>query len=191
MGSRKFLIFFVLASITGHALVLALTTRVDWTLTPQPDKKEPQEKVMTVELKADPNPAPNPGRRPPASRTGSSAGPPVAVHGLAREYSASLTGDPGPYGTYLLMVRRKIERLWVYPPQALAQLGEGDAVIRFTIDANGALSGYYVMATSGSPLLDEGALAVVRAAAPYEPIPAAFNLSRFHITATFSYRVGD
>ena len=64
-------------------------------------------------------------------------------------------------------------------------------MIRFTIDANGSLSGYDVMTTSGSAVLDQGALAVVKAAAPYAPLPAEFNLSRLHITATFSYRMGE
>jgi len=64
-------------------------------------------------------------------------------------------------------------------------------VIRFTIDANGSLSGYDVMTTSGSAILDQGALAVVKAAAPYAPLPAEYNLSRLHITATFSYRMSD
>jgi TonB family protein len=185
MTAKKFIIPFVLASLAGHALVLALTSRVDWTLGSQPEKSQTDEQVMTVELKA----SPKPDHPPSFHRRGGNT--PATVTGVGREYSAVLQGDPGPYGDYLLHIRRKIERLWVYPPQALAAQGEGDAVIRFTIDANGALSGYYVMATSGSPVLDEGALAVVKGAAPYEPIPAAFNLSRFHITATFSYRVGD
>ena len=182
MTAKKFLIPFVLASIAGHALVLALTTRVDWTMSP-PDA--PAQEVMTVELKtppedAAPRPLPRGGERPQAAGAG---GP--------REDSAALQGEASPYGAYLLMIRRKIEQLWRYPPQALAGQEEGNAVIRFTIDANGALSGYHVTATSGSQILDEGALAVVRAAAPYAPLPPAFNLSRLHITATFSYRMGD
>jgi TonB family protein len=75
------------------------------------------------------------------------------------------------------------------PQEALSRKTEGNAVIRFTINASGALAGYYVTSTSGSPVLDEGALTVVRAAAPYAPLPAAFQLARLHITATFSYRM--
>jgi len=182
MKTRKFLIPFVLASLAGHALVLALTTRIDWTVSPP---EEPAQKVMMVEMKAPPeeavprHPLPPRAHAPSAGKSGS------------REDSVALEGGSSPYGAYLLMIRRKIERLWSYPPQAIVEQEEGTAVIHFTIDASGVLSGYHVTATSGSPVLDEGALAVVRAAAPYEPLPEAFNLSRLHITATFSYRMGE
>ncbi|MBU4073960.1 MAG: TonB family protein, partial [Proteobacteria bacterium] len=95
----------------------------------------------------------------------------------------------GRYEAYLIQIRQKIEQLWSYPPEALSRKTEGNAVIRFTINASGALAGYRILATSGSPLLDRGALTVVRAAAPYAPLPAAFKLARLHITATFSYRM--
>jgi outer membrane biosynthesis protein TonB len=44
------------------------------------------------------------------------------------------------------------------------------------------------MTPSGIPVLDEGTLAAVRAAAPYAPLPKDFKLARLHITATFNYR---
>ncbi|MHB9097580.1 MAG: TonB family protein [Syntrophales bacterium] len=185
MTAKKFLIPFVLASLAGHAFVLALTTHVDWAVSPP---EEPTEKIITVEIKAPlERAAPRPHRSPP--RGGHSKA--VGVGGGAREGSVALQGEPSPYSAYLLVIRRKIERLWSYPPQALAQQEEGNAVIRFTIDADGSLSGYHIVTTSGSQALDEGTLAVVRAAAPYAPLPEAFNLSRLHITATFSYRMGE
>ena len=45
MTTKKFLIPFVLASLAGHALVLALTTRIDWAVTPL---SEQASKVMTI-----------------------------------------------------------------------------------------------------------------------------------------------
>lgn len=178
MMTRKFLIPFVLASLAGHSLVLALTTRIYWTASPVP------EKVMTVELKAPPE---NKTRsKPPRSKETQAAA--VAGDGI-REDSVALQGELGPYSAYLLMIRRKIDQIWSYPPQALSEQREGNAVISFTIDASGALQGYHVTSTSGSSVLDEEALAVVRAAAPYAPLPADFNLARLHITATFSYRM--
>lgn len=186
MTAKKFLIPFVLASLAGHALVLALTTRVDWAVSP-PD--EPAQEVITVEIKAPlERAAPRPHR---PSRRGEHPKMVGVGGGGAREGSVALQGEQSPYSAYLLTIRRKIERLWSYPPQALAQQEEGNAVIRFTIDADGSLSGYHVVTTSGSQALDEGTLAVVRAAAPYAPLPEAFNLSRLHITATFSYRMGE
>jgi periplasmic protein TonB len=182
MMSKKFLVLFVLASLAGHALVLALTTRIDWTVSPP---SEQTQKVITVELKGPPEKeARSSPRRSKDRQT-------AAGSGSFREGTAALQGDTTPYRDYLLQVRRKIEQRWSYPPQAIAEQEEGNAVIRFTIDANGNLSGYDVMTTSGSEILDQGALAVVKAAAPYAPLPAEFNLSRLHITATFSYRMAE
>ena len=182
MMTKKFLIPFVLASLVGHALVLVLTTRIDWEVTPPPEQKP---KVIAVELKA---PLKKVVRRAPRRKLEQRS---TANSGGIREGTATLQGETGPYRDYLFQVRRKIEQLWTYPPQAIAAQEEGNAEIRFTIDANGSLSGYDIIATSGSAVLDQGALAVVKAAAPYAPLPAEYNLSRLHITATFSYRMGN
>jgi TonB family protein len=179
MTAKKFLIPFVLASLAGHALVLALTTRIDMT------GGSRAEKVMTVELK---EPQEKETQREPHRRE-EAPPPPASMAAGFREDSASLGSRNGPYDSYLIEIRRKIEQLWRYPPEALSRKTEGNAVIRFTINASGALAGYRILATSGSPLLDRGALTVVRAAAPYAPLPAAFKLARLHITATFSYRM--
>ena len=179
MTAKKFLIPFVLASLAGHALVLALTTGFHWQTSPQP------EEVITVELQTPQDRAAN------ASTTHRTPPPAQTVPGLIREDSVRLQEEHSPYDAYLLTIRRKIEQRWIYPPQALAERREGNTLVRFSIEANGALSGCQVVETSGSESLDTGALAVVRAAAPYVPIPADFKLTRLHITATFSYRMQD
>ena len=163
-------------------MLLALTTRVDWTMDPQPDK------VMTVELKDLRESPPRKVKPPlPAASQATAATPRDGV--ALTEDSVSLQSRGSRYDDYLLAIRRKIERLWSYPQEALAQRREGNAVIRFTIEADGALAGYHVVATSGSSVLDEGALAVIRSAAPYEALPEKFSLTRLNITATFSYRL--
>lgn len=175
MTAKKLLIPFVLASLTGHALVIALTTRFDWTGSPRP------EKVMTFQLEA---PSENAAR--PAPPRPEETPPEVRTDG--RKDSVALRGKKSRYDTYLLLIRRKIEQHWSYPPQAVSGKKEGKAVIRFTIEASGALTGVRITTTSGSSVLDEGTLAAVRAAAPYAPLPKDFNLARLHITATFNYR---
>ena len=182
MTAKKFLIPFILASLAGHALVIALTARIDIRDSPRPGK------VMNVELKA-----PTEIEPPSSSRSGQTApsAPAAAEPRGYREDTVALQNPGGPYESYLLQIRRKIEGLWSYPAQALSEKREGSAVIRFTIDAGGALNDYYVTSTSGSPLLDEGALAVIRAASPFAALPATFNLSRLHVTATFRYRMGN
>jgi len=179
----KFLIPFVLASLAGHALVLTLTTGFGWQNGPH---QEP-EKVITVELQ---NPQEQTARRPAASRPVMTVRDPEMI-GLSREDSVALRDARSPYDGYLVLIRQKIERRWIYPPQDLAERREGDTLVRFSIEANGALSDCRVVGPSGSLSLDTGTLAVIRAAAPYSPIPADFRLARLHITATFSYRLQD
>lgn len=188
MMAKKFLIPFILASIAGHALVLALTAGIERRSGPQPLK------VLTVELKTAPAAAPErEAPPPPPARTKRTEQAARTASGPAgfREETVALQNPGGPYEPYLLQVRRKIEGLWSYPAQALARKQEGETVILFTIDAGGVLTDYYVTSSSGSPLLDEGALAVVRTASPFAPLPAAFNLSRLHVTAAFRYRIGE
>ena len=183
MTATKFLIPFILASLAGHALVIALTARIDRRAGPQPGK------VMTVELKTttEVEPPSSSARSRQTEQAARTAKTPAGY----REDTVALQNPGGPYESYLLQIRRKIEGLWSYPAQALSQKQEGEAVIRFTIDAGGALNDYYVTSTSGNPVLDEGALAVVRAASPFAPLPAVFHLSRLHVTATFRYRMGN
>jgi periplasmic protein TonB len=181
MTAKKFLIPFILTSLVGHALVIALTARINIS------NSSRSEKVITVELKSaaevyPPSPSARSRRTAQAART---AKTPDGYH----EDAVQLQNPGGPYESYLLQIRRKIESLWSYPTQALSEKQEGEAVIRFTIDAGGALNDYYVTSTSGSPVLDEGALAVIRDASPFAPLPEIFNLSRLHVTATFRYRM--
>ncbi len=180
MTATKFLIPFVLVSLAGHALVIALTTRINMTGGRQ------TENVIKVELKTETEAEPPPSaRNEPAARTAGAAIIPTGY----REDTVALQNPGGPYESYLLEVRKRIESIWSYPAQAIAEKREGSAVIRFTIDAGGALKGNRVTSSSGSPILDEGTLAVIRAASPFAPLPAAFHLSRLHVVAEFHYRL--
>jgi len=179
MIGKKFLILFLLASLAGHALLLAMTARIDMSGGAR------VEKVMTVELKAPQEPS----AEEKSARRRDAPTPRLQAAAGLREDSAALYGPKGPYDAYLVEIRRKIEDIWSYPPEAVSRKAEGNAVIRFTITAGGKLADCRLLETSGSPLLDKGALTVVRAAAPYTPLPDSFNLSRLHITATFSYRL--
>jgi TonB family protein len=182
MTATKFIIPFVLVSLVGHALVIALTARIDLTGSRQSDK------VMKVELKTEEEVESqlHASRREQTARSIRSAIIPAGY----REDTVALQNPGGPYESYLLDIRRKIENLWSYPAQAIAEKREGSAVIRFTIDAGGALKGNRITSSSGSPILDEGTLAVIRAASPFAPLPSSFHLSRLHVTAEFRYRLG-
>lgn len=181
MTATKFIIPFVLASIAGHALVLALTTRIDMSGGARPDK------VLKVELKTEEEVETPP---PPARKER-----PVQIQSAAtipdgyREETVALQNPDSRFESYLRPISRKINSLWTYPPQAITDKLEGTAVIRFTIDARGVLKGNRIESSSGSPILDEGALAVVRAASPFAPLPAALRLTRLNLIAEFHYKL--
>jgi protein TonB len=63
-----------------------------------------------------------------------------------------------------------IGRALVYPSLARRRGWEGVVRLSFTLFADGTLAGLAVVASSGHDLLDQAALAAVRAAAPF-PAP--------------------
>lgn len=177
----KLLIIFIMVSLTVHALAIVLSLRVDMPAAVKNDK------VMKVDLKNSKEiekPSVNKTTQRFTRREES-----LPDGAIFREASVGLENPGGVYEPYLLKIRRKIENLWLYPPQALAEGREGRAVIRFTIAANGALASSTLVSSSGSALLDGGALACIRAASPFEALPTSFEISFLHVTAAFSYRI--
>lgn len=68
---------------------------------------------------------------------------------------------------------------------------EGVVVIRISIDDNGTLAQAALMTSSGFVNLDASTLNIIRAAAPFSPLPGQYQLSRLHIIASFRYRIKD
>lgn len=73
-----------------------------------------------------------------------------------------------------------------YPGQVVSKLRaalrraggqRGEVVVRFTVSADGRVSGLVVARSSGSGAVDEAGLAIVRRAAPFPPIPPAAGRS--------------
>lgn len=94
------------------------------------------------------------------------------------------------YTDYLHEIKRKIEEHWEpYTRDSPGNIA-GIAVITFTIDADGCLTSSEVASSSGMPSMDEVALNIVRAAAPFTPIPPSYGLKCLHIIASFHYEGG-
>jgi protein TonB len=66
----------------------------------------------------------------------------------------------------LAEIRRRIAASTVYPPLARLRGVEGEAVVRFDIEADGTPTRIRVHRSSGKPSLDRAASAAVRDAAP-------------------------
>lgn len=68
---------------------------------------------------------------------------------------------------YQGLVQRKLERA----KKRVRDPGRGKATVRFTISANGSISGLSLANSSGKPALDKAALEVIRKASPFPDIP--------------------
>ncbi len=111
--------------------------------------------------------------------------------GQWREDTVNLGTSDIKYIAYLSKIKNRILKVWTYPPKAIEKNEEGDVVIKISIDTDGRLADVTLISSSGSIELDTGALSVVRNAAPYDPLPEIYNLSRLHIIASFDYKLMD
>lgn len=84
---------------------------------------------------------------------------------------------------YVSAVRRAILKKRRYPKKAQRRKIEGRPVVRVTLDAGGRLLGAELAASSGSDLLDNAALAAVRAVSRFPRIPE--EMSRTKATIKF------
>jgi len=105
------------------------------------------------------------------------------------EATVSLGNRDNRYRDYLSRVKARIDKRWVYPGQAFERGEKGVTTVIFSISADGNLMGQRVTETSGYDLLDETAVNVVKAAAPYDPLPDFLGLSCLHIIASFHYNL--
>lgn len=63
----------------------------------------------------------------------------------------------------------------------------GEAQVRFTVSRSGSVNGIRIVRSSGSPVLDEAAVATVRRAAPFPEIPAAAGRSSWAFTIPLAF----
>jgi TonB family protein len=107
------------------------------------------------------------------------------------EDTVTLGSRESRYRDYLKKVKVRIDNRWTYPGTAFAKGERGVTTIKFSIDNDGSLAQYFVMTSSGYSLLDECALNVVKAAAPYDPLPRTYKISRLNIIASFHYNLAQ
>jgi protein TonB len=108
-----------------------------------------------------------------------------------REDTIELGSTDIKYSTYLAKIKKRLLSIWKYPQKAFEKKEEGDVVVKMSIDSDGSLASATLLSSSGSVDLDDGALNVILQAAPYEPLPEIYNLSRLNIIASFNYKIMD
>ena len=88
-------------------------------------------------------------------------------------------------------LRKKIESIWVYPPEA-ARLGiSGDLYIDFVIKKDGKLGNIDVVRTSGFRDLDKAAIKALKDAEPFWPLPEDWENDDLEIKGHFIYILGN
>ena len=90
---------------------------------------------------------------------------------------------------YLGKVISRLHRQKRYPSDAKKRGVQGTAVVAFTINPNGSVSGIRLSRSAGSASLDKAVLAMVRRASPFPPIPSGLGRKRIPISVPVRFRV--
>jgi TonB family protein len=75
---------------------------------------------------------------------------------------------------YLDRVRRHLEQYKRYPEVALKNKEEGTVTVAFTVAHDGTVTKAWIAHSSGNPLLDEAALAMLHDGSPVPPVPEQY-----------------
>ena len=191
MITDKVLLLSIVGSLFIHGVALYMTGMVPMRQT------IPEEKILTVDLKKESireekEPLPEIKELVKAK----TKAPVVKQPDQPLEGTKEDTVDLGDltntrYKPYLVRIKKKIERFWGYPSSAAARRIEGTAMIKFSVTSDGMLDGIIITTSSGSALLDQGTVAAIKSASPFEPLPTVYGLSKLNIQASFAYKMSD
>jgi protein TonB len=91
------------------------------------------------------------------------------------------------YLSYFAHIKRRIERVWSYPPEAIAEGLQGQLHLKFVLQRNGQVKTVELLRSSGYKVLDKEAWDAVLNAGPFNPFPPLIPEDELHITARFTY----
>lgn len=96
------------------------------------------------------------------------------------------------YARYMAAWKTRVERFGNthYPQAVKAANLSGRLVLDVAINADGSLHAVHILRSSGSPVLDRAAVAIVRRAAPFAPFTRGLRQGTdiLHITRTWEFR---
>ena len=84
-------------------------------------------------------------------------------------------------------VARRLNGALRYPSGAKTAHLVGETTVSFSVDGSGRASAISVVASSGDDVLDQAAIAAVRRASPFPPIPSAAGRSAWPFTVTLAF----
>jgi protein TonB len=91
------------------------------------------------------------------------------------------------YLSYFAHIKRRIERVWTYPQEAIANGTQGQLHLKFVLRRDGQIKTVELLRSSGYKVLDKEAWNAVATAGPFESFPPTIPDDELHITARFSY----
>jgi protein TonB len=113
----------------------------------------------------------------------------AAIHDAdPRQLITSVDTRESTIAPYLDRWKRKIETVGIkyFPEQVLVEGISGSPTLEVIIDSSGELEEVIVRKTSGSRVLDQAALEILRRAAPFDPFPEAVRVD--YDTLRFAYK---
>lgn len=163
---------------------------------PEPAPPTPSLPQPAVVLPEPPLPMPKRPARPPPPRPAQASPPrptpevpapsaaPASAPPLATPAAPSLSAFPG----WQSELSNRLQRAKRYPNVARARDEQGAAAVAFTVDRSGHVLSAKLVRSSGSPSLDEEAVAMVRRADPLPPMPADMpgSTATMTVPVTFS-----
>jgi periplasmic protein TonB len=181
MDSKNVIIWPVIISVVGHVALISASSMIDWR------DNVPTAEIFTVDIK-DRDPEQTPQKEGKTEKKESKKARAISGDGW-REDTVNLGSSDVKYAAYLVTIKKRILQIWSYPQNAYEKNEEGVVVVKMSIDAGGRLAETNIMSSSGSTLLDDGALRIVKKASPFEPLPDSYSLSRLHIVVSFRYKI--
>jgi len=148
--------------------------------TTEPKPQAPPKPAPAVT--AQPAPAPT-SSAPPTAIAGSPAAVGTGMEGVGSAGNGNFGISQGPGGPgrgtgspddYLDRVRRHLQRYKHYPEEALKKKQEGTVMVAFTLAHDGTVTRAWIERSSGNPLLDQAALAMLHDGSPVPPVPERY-----------------
>jgi periplasmic protein TonB len=154
---------------------------------PAPNPEVPVEPPVTQEVKPEPRQEP----RPPVLTT---TAPQAVPTQTAVVPAAPVQGRPAPkvstaIPAWTSRLAAALERNKRYPPAAQARREQGVAQVFFTLDRQGHLVESRIVRSSGAPILDEEALALLARAQPFPPPPAELTGPQVGLTVPIRFNL--
>ncbi len=150
---------------------------------PEPQPKEvakdtPEKKADQKQANVAPTAAANPNR---AASSGS--------QGRAGAGGVTDAGGRAAISSYQAQVLAHLQRHRVYPSEAQSRGITGVARVRFSLSSNGSVISASLAGSSGTSVLDQAAIAMVRRASPFPAFPAGIQRAQLDFAAPIRFDI--